>query len=770
MKKLFSKILTFVLTFVLGTTTVFASGCGDGGNKFEGLIVGGVTTTYRVGDQVNFDNAVVKVEYTDAKENKTLTKNEYSVELPQGMSILSDLTEEEGTYTVIFVYLDPLFKGERREKAIVINVVPEDVEYIEGETLTPTSFNLPETYDVYRNNVANATNERNNEETDSSFEGKFMDVEDKNYYVGTDNAFNFLPKLRVNDEFRKFTANIEISVKIEDSDVVLTASQPENKVVEYTLQDQVVATVDIYNHVYKFEDALDGKKVTVSIEPSTTIYDWDEGELTAEFVIVKDAFNVHNAVEFSVLDNTEEDHHWASGNLTDVNWTNWKTEHNVNVVTDGIILHDNITITKENLPNEFFWTNTVTSEYTDANNNKMYVETYAYDNSDFYWRKVEEGKTFKFLGNYFTVDMSELPVAASNGINCDEELKYGDDFSNIAAFKFEGANKDNSSLVFKNAFFIGNANVSSFKDEGEYPYYSGGVIMFKSIQITANFENSIVKTSFISFFPDGDGVANFKNVKAYDSNQSAMFTHQENEITLENSYFERAGGPLIMLRDSNTNDYNNGGHSNLYVKDSYLVSSVCGQELFFTSKNVDSYISMIAQMNSALQANDLGNYVTMKGDKPYLNAIVLILSGSNDAGAIIGDSKTEGKVIIDKGTKTFTATRMSCGYDNVTDLLTAAATQQFNPATLENNVTATVKQVQAVASQGGKIAPIFACEDNYALTTYFDGSGLVYPSDAFGGSADDSLNRRNAVKSSFQNSDYVGLYYGGMTLVMGLNH
>ena len=53
MKKLFSKVLTFVLVFVLGTTTLLSSGC-NGGIEFKGLIVGGVTTTYRVGDQVNF--------------------------------------------------------------------------------------------------------------------------------------------------------------------------------------------------------------------------------------------------------------------------------------------------------------------------------------------------------------------------------------------------------------------------------------------------------------------------------------------------------------------------------------------------------------------------------------------------------------------------------------------------------------------------------------------------------------------------------------------
>lgn len=213
MKKLFGKFLTIALALVLGLTTICVVGCGDGGNQYKGLIVGGVTTTYRVGDDVNFNNIVVKVEYSDAKENKTLTKNEYTIELPAGMSNPSDLTIAEGEYVITIVYLDPLFSNAKREKAIVINVVPEDVEYIEGETLTPTSFTLPDTYGVYKTNVANATNVRSDAEKDTAFEGKFMDVADKNYYVGTDNGFKFLPKLRVNDAFRKFTANIEISVE-----------------------------------------------------------------------------------------------------------------------------------------------------------------------------------------------------------------------------------------------------------------------------------------------------------------------------------------------------------------------------------------------------------------------------------------------------------------------------------------------------------------------------------------------------------------------------
>ena len=330
MKKLFGKFLTFVLALVLGLTTICVVGCGEGGNQFKALIVGGVTTTYRVGDDVNFDNIVVKVEYSDAKEDKTLTKNEYTVVLPGAMQNPSDLTAQEGTYTITIVYLDPLFSNAKREKAIVINVVPEDVEYIEGETLTPTSFTLPDTYGVYKNNVTNATNVRADGETDSAFEGKFMDVEDKNYYVGTDNGFTFLPKLRVNDAFRKFTANVAISVIVDDQPVALVASEvDDNKTVTYTLEDAVVATVDIYNHVYKFEDALDGKTVKVEVEPSATIYDWDEGSLSANFVIVKDAYNVQNANDLAVIDNVESDHNWAGGNITDVDWANWKTEKGI---------------------------------------------------------------------------------------------------------------------------------------------------------------------------------------------------------------------------------------------------------------------------------------------------------------------------------------------------------------------------------------------------------------------------------------------------------
>ena len=249
MKKLFGKILTLTLALVLGLSSLGTIGCnGGGGNQFKSLIVGGVTTTYRVGDAVNLDNIVVKVEYTDAEENKTLGKNDYTVKLPDGMSNLSDLTAEEGTYTIKIVYSDPLFDGKKREKSITITVVAADVEYIEGETLFPTSFTLSETYNAYKNNVEDATNERSDAETDSTFESKFMDVADKNYYVGTDNTFNFLPNLRVNDSFRKFTANIAISVYDESATqyVPLNASEPVDKIVTYSLDGNAVATVDIY--------------------------------------------------------------------------------------------------------------------------------------------------------------------------------------------------------------------------------------------------------------------------------------------------------------------------------------------------------------------------------------------------------------------------------------------------------------------------------------------------------------------------------------------
>lgn len=769
MKKLFGKFLTFTLALVLGLTTLSAIGCGEGGNQFKGLVVGGVTTTYRVGADVNFDSVVVKVEYTDAKEDKTLTKNEYTIELPAGMTNPSDLTVSEGTYTITIVYLDPLFSNAKREKAIVINVVAADVENLPGETLIPTSFTLPDTYTVYRNNLANATND----DTDAGFEGKYMDVTDKNYYVGTDNGFTFLPNLRVNDSFRKFTANVAISVYDESATqyVALVAGEPADKVVAYSLEDTVVATVDTYNHVYKFEDALDGKKVKVEVEPSATIYEWDEGSLSAEFVIVKDAYNVSNATELSVLDNYgDTNHNWETDKVTTSNWVNWKTEKGLtDVTTSGIILHSNITLTKEDIPAEFFWTNpNGATEYTDANGNTMYVDTYAHDQSDFYVRNVAEGETFKFLGNYFTIDMSSLPVAASNGVNYDNEsYLYGSDFSNITFLKIIGKTKDTSNIIMKNTSFIGNANVSSMKDSGGDPYYAGGVIMFKATHITADVENTIIKTSFIAYFPDGDAISNFKNVKAYDSNQSAMFTHMENEINLTNSYFERAGGPLIMLRDSNPTEANV-GHSTLYVKDSRLISKVCGQELFFVSKNAQSKVGEIAQLSYVLQQAGLGYYAEQKDQNSptYINAVVLILSAKNDLDSVIGDIGVEGRVVIEntETEKKFVATKIGCGYDSTTALLTAAQTTPFDPLALENNVTATVKEVQAGGLAAGKVVPVFGCLDNFSQVTYFDGTSLVYPvPQQYGGGA-------TTVKSTFVNSDYVGLYYGGMTLVMGLNH
>ena len=232
--------------------------------------------------------------------------------------------------------------------------------------------------------------------------------------------------------------------------------------------------------------------------------------------------------------------------------------------------------------------------------------------------RTTNGESFRFEGNYFTVDASELkPMYVGRTSNNPDPTLTGNLSvgwkveSHVSLF---GANLTNNSSVvdnstgslsansimqygtgtafkkptrggkinFSNTAFVGNGDLNN--DER----YGGGLIMFKASSVTVNFKNNIVTKSYMSFMPqpcwnilndqisegsaDGDpwnpaeGKLDYhaddtkfilERVKCYRSYNIMFSAYGTTGNEIHNSYLEDAGGPLLMADELNFGTHNN---------------------------------------------------------------------------------------------------------------------------------------------------------------------------------------------------------------------
>ena len=635
------KIMATVLATAMAMTTISLTACDLGGSReITGIVIteSSVDLTYTVGEDVSFADMIVKAKFNDESE-EAVSVSKIKVYL-NGENItanLNKITETVGTKTVTVEY--------EGKKATLTFTVSSDTEGGDDQTPTTTivaGYEAPASYTAHKAQKEAAGKEY---ETDG-YETSFFKGETA-YLAGDDNAFKFVPTMRVMgangpETLLSFETSTVISIK-KDAGYSALSSRAGSiaDTVEYYEEDTVYVTAYTKTNSYDFTDAAIGQAFELKVLPGNSYVGTDLKAVVCEVSIV-DGFNVYTAKELSVVHNYNN------------TWDNIKESLGLlETSTKAIVLQNDIRITKEDIPETYYYTLSEPVNYYDsADENKEtplgQMDTYLYDRLDLIERTIEQGDSFAIYGNYYSLDLSELPLVAS--FDNEKTDDYGGDTSNTTLLKVRGGETgegEPADFAIEDLNIIGNANISDAVDHTEEnrPIYAGGALFTKLNSeygaLNASIKNTIARRCFIAYFPEYDSTTiNLTDVKCYDSYQNAIFAWSGASIDLQNCNFERTGGPLILMqhRDPETDSENARIPTATADENCIFVNYVTGAEFWFGTVGATSAVGQVKALNAVFNA--FGR--SMLKDNKF-NMICLVMSSGDSANTTMLNIDTQGK-------------------------------------------------------------------------------------------------------------------------------
>lgn len=746
---------------------------GGGSYELTDFIVNtsGVTLNYEIGDDVSLSGLTMTAIYSDdSSENVDLASVKVFLGEEDITNNLSKITETVGEKKVKIVYTT---KYGEKSKELTFTVTEEGV----NKTVV-VAYAAPQFIAQYQDSVDKATNDA----TAADFESEFFQTEDTTYAVGADNAFKFKPNA-YDDEMEVMNnviVNSTVKMMVEDEYVDLIKSSVEGQayVYEYKYENVTYVVENAAKNEFNFASDAIGKEFFLSAALDTTVYETQTTLRAVELAIeVVDGYNVYTAAELAVLDNSNRNE-WksikASLGLTDV-------------VTNGIVLHGDMKVTTDHIPTEFTYTleqsynivykkGTTTGSPEDFGLNRTFLWdkywTESADNGgvhtsdyvDLFVRHIPTGGDFGFYGNYYSLDLSALPLVASfdagktatGSYVKNSNTWYGTDFSN-ATFLFITGNEttvdgEDENFLFKNLAVRGNGETESVLvtngtqgyQNNETLVYCGSLILTKFHNITLDLENVRTYKFYISFFGAIGADMNINYTKCYDSTANAMYIWKNADVNIKKSYFQRAGGPLILIQHAgwdSTDPQATMAKINISA-DSVMEAYVDGSEAWFQSiPGSNAILANFRQLDAIFQ--NAGNVLAMGGGEGIgkslyratdgkMNMIALLMSNGTDPQAAMGALGVQGSVA-------YGTTKL----DRITDSLPVGAT------------------VQGILAKTAGAAPTFNVSDN---VYYYGGDayGVMTPTGTTANSG------YGALAMELQTASHIAINYGGLGLLFGL--
>lgn len=669
----------FALAFVMLVAGVALAACGEVTLKSISVDASSINTVYTVGDEADFSEIVVTASYSD---NTTATLGFDDVTLSEFDNTVAGyktvtVTYQEKTVTISLTYYSSL----------------EDAYTIVG-------FEQPAFVTNYETNIA--------EKEDKTTE--FANRED-GYYVGDDNAFVFLPEITaMNSEQQIVTLNRYVSqsvVSIYENDVWV-------ELTEENLATYVV--VDEEQNTYDFTETAIGHEFKLSVVPYF-FTDWTP--VSFEFSVV-DGWNAYNAADLSRLDNASV--------YNGVNpWADYKAANNVgSEEISALIMHNDIAITANDIPSAFIW------QEEELNGLPTSLVGSLKDWISIYVRMNNSGETFNFVGNYFALDASEIPLVerAKNGSMIDEDNGYaihstlfgfGGDDNNVPEDNWIG------NVIVKNMNLLGNANRS------DNQLSSGGLTFFRTSADHFELNNTLARQVLTIMCPfglweDGDfaNTVLVKDSKGYDA-FSTMFYLWGAQMEFVNSEYLNAGGPVMILAHHayKTNPY--AYYSAVTATNSNFGTNVNGEEAWFRYNNANTIATQIAGLLTAFDqyAGAVGSsyrVMTTLNENQVFDLIAVIMASE----------LTDGSYHI-SGSADF-------NIDGVVNTTGA----DLNDEMYQYVYGLTEGQAPILQTSTGNMA-------------YFNGTTFI-----------DVATQNQIASASWFGGDTLTLYYGGMALVLGV--
>lgn len=628
MKKYLKSFYAFAVMLLC---SLIMFGCGV---KIESHTVksGTIETTIAKNTTLVTDNFEAIIKYSD-DTTKTITSSDVTFgELDTTTTGNKDLKVTYGDYSFV----------------IKINIVETS-----ADIATVTMFNSQIVDDF-----------TNNKGTQSNTQEEFVNKND-HYYVGDDNIFHF----RINAKGIDGAGNLVENLQNVRTTVKMESVTYTNNVPSYTLltDDQVnnYVTINTENTTFDFKESAIDQVFRITV--SAVNYDDEYFDNAPSFnftVKVVDGYNVYNATDLSVLDNTGE-YGWNDKKSTELQ----SISNNIN----GVIIHSDINVTDDDLPAGLFYNQTEANAVGNGVTNQTIKGSLKDDSSyQLYGRYLNENQEFNFIGNYYQIDFSDVAKivvesGSENGIIANENGNEEAITAHTSFMRFDPkeGNTTFPDVNIKNISFKGNGARS------EKAIESGGMILMKSKGTNLVVDNTIYQDSFIGYmferfdgFDDneldsaGDNSSyQILNTKGYNCYNSLLYFWGAKNVLIENSELIGAGGP-VMIVDHVGNDETTGagGYPTIVnIIASKLESFVTGQEPWFVTygatalasqlKAADAVYDAVHQINQAYNTNIVRpTFLVDKDNVQDMINIICIVKSSSAEGMTV--SRVRGNVTI----------------------------------------------------------------------------------------------------------------------------
>ena len=606
MKKYLTKIAS--IFSILLFTLVVVAGCSCGQKQLEKIELkeGSIEFIYEKDAPADFSDIVVYAHYNDGTKvtlgEDDLTISEFS-------------TNVVGTHEVTIKY-------EGKEIKVQLTVTNDPDAFY-----TLSDFEQSISYGKYLDNSVFAGGETEEEQASA------FTVTGKTYVVGDENDFTYRPNITAyedgrlldDDEIPSFRTIAKLYLK-DGNDYVLLTGEDLTANLENISDESDLTTGEIIetDFKYNFTQAAVGSEFKLEVKPFYMPEGEDPADMTKSITFkVVDGYNVTEAVELGFMVNAnarpDEDDYLA-------NWNSLFVARNKTrpATMDGIILHNNITLTPNDIPVEYFETPTGT--------NGKYLVDYA----DIYTIGLRPNETFNFYGNYFTLDVNQIPsiyiTVDGDGVPSDfshaslfKTKLIGDSTCNEDDFTSCDVSATSAKFNMQDVTLIGNANRSN-SAEG-----FGGLIMGKFQNVNNTLDNVNIQSFYINTYTDQEdtGVGaklTMKNVKSYNAYQNLIFSWGGEKIVIENSILKKAGGPAILLMNPYdlTEDSNGRFIPTLEVDEVSVIESwVIGTEAWFVGTEKTELAGSFSVMDGIFRENF---HTTFKNDDGEMNVIAVVMT------------------------------------------------------------------------------------------------------------------------------------------------
>ena len=552
--------------------------------------------------------------------------------------------------------------------------------------------------------VADFLVERNTKLQDLDEIGNITSGEDSDrstYYKNKDGGVDML-KIGDDNPF-----NIELVGTTYD-DETMDENPTKNPRIVYSLEKKVgtgyeaVASTDIGTYLtfgngkLQLKEAAVGNTFRFTIRGDESKYGLGVSANPVQFEFeAVDGYNVYKAAELCLFDNRNVRH---SSEFDADPWTALRASMGLaeDYSPSRILIQDDITITDDDLPTSYFYTEATVDEYIQNHNDDFMAwlaaknaragvgETLKHltvaegaellansmiDDLTCFGRSTLENDELAIEGNYHVIDSREVSKVYFFGTgNSSAITNYGtgDGEHRLQDYQSEdgghgvmfGFNTDHvlqshgGTCDMRNLTLIGNGGRSNDDDE------MGGFMSFKIQATEANFQNIISYNTFMTFMSQAHTEAqntqttmNIDRCKSFDSNNSMIYIYGTEDNHISNSYMTGAGGAIALLDEHHAcYAYRNGVEQEKFVADvqtenCFFENLVKGTEPWFYHHGAAAIFAMLTQAATGqgwLAQNASGNGerkvpVKVIDNVPYINCIALSMNGTAPMNNSVGD-------------------------------------------------------------------------------------------------------------------------------------